>query len=42
VLLVTVGIAGIVFSALPGHVLNFARLLLAAWADNFTHVARST
>jgi hypothetical protein len=33
-----VGIAGIIFPALPGHVLIFAGLLLAAWADNFTRV----
>jgi uncharacterized protein len=39
VLLVIVGIAGIVFPALPGHVLIFAGLLLAAWADNFTRVS---
>jgi uncharacterized protein len=38
VLLVIVGIAGIIFPALPGHVLIFAGLLLAAWADNFTRV----
>ena len=38
VLLVVAGIAGIVFPALPGHVLIFAGLLLAAWADNFTRV----
>jgi uncharacterized protein YqgC (DUF456 family) len=39
VLLVIVGIAGIVFPALPGHVLIFAGLLLAAWADDFTRVS---
>ena len=39
VLLVLVGIAGIVFPALPGHVLIFAGLLLAAWADHFTRVS---
>jgi uncharacterized protein YqgC (DUF456 family) len=38
VLLVMAGIAGIVFPALPGHVLIFAGLLLAAWADNFSRV----
>ena len=38
VLLVAVGIAGIVFPALPGHVLIFAGLFLAAWADNFGRV----
>jgi uncharacterized protein YqgC (DUF456 family) len=39
VLLVVAGIAGIVFPALPGHVLIFAGLLLAAWADGFTRVS---
>jgi uncharacterized protein YqgC (DUF456 family) len=38
VALVVIGIAGIVFPALPGHVLIFAGLLLAAWADNFARV----
>lgn len=36
--LVLVGIAGIIFPALPGTVLIFAGLLLAAWADSFTRV----
>ena len=39
VLLVVVGIAGIIFPALPGHVLIFAGLALAAWADDFTRVS---
>src|SRR5262245_47763497 len=39
VLLVIVGMAGIVFPALPGHVLIFAGLLLAAWADDFARVS---
>jgi uncharacterized protein YqgC (DUF456 family) len=39
VLLVVAGIAGIVFPALPGHVLIFAGLFLAAWADNFSRVS---
>jgi uncharacterized protein YqgC (DUF456 family) len=39
VLLVVVGIVGIVFPALPGHVLIFAGLFLAAWADGFTRVS---
>ena len=39
VLLVVVGIAGIIFPALPGHVLIFAGLFLAAWADGFTRVS---
>lgn len=38
VALVAVGLAGIVFPALPGTVLIFAGLLLAAWADGFTRV----
>ena len=42
VLLVIVGIAGIIFPALPGHVLIFAGLLLAAWADGFTRVSAWT
>ena len=39
VLLIILGIAGIIFPALPGHVLIFAGLFLAAWADNFTRVS---
>ena len=38
VLLVIAGIAGIIFPALPGHVLIFGGLLVAAWADNFSRV----
>ena len=38
VALVAIGIAGIVFPALPGHVLIFAGLLAAAWADDFSRV----
>jgi uncharacterized protein YqgC (DUF456 family) len=38
VTLVAIGIAGIVFPALPGHVLIFAGLLMAAWANDFTRV----
>ena len=38
VALVVIGIAGIVFPALPGHVLIFAGLLAAAWADDFGRV----
>ena len=38
-LLVVVGIVGIVFPALPGHVLIFAGLFVAAWADSFTRVS---
>jgi uncharacterized protein YqgC (DUF456 family) len=38
VALVLVGFVGIVLPALPGHILIFAGLLLAAWADHFTRV----
>jgi uncharacterized protein YqgC (DUF456 family) len=38
VILVGAGIVGIVLPALPGTILIFAGLLLAAWADNFTRV----
>ncbi|MDH4063245.1 MAG: DUF456 family protein [Acidobacteriota bacterium] len=38
VALVAIGIAGVIFPALPGTVLIFAGLLLAAWADHFEHV----
>lgn len=38
VLLVTVGLAGIVLPALPGHVLIFAGLVVAAWANDFREV----
>lgn len=36
--LVAVGLVGVVVPALPGTILVFAGLLLAAWADNFTRV----
>jgi|SRR3954466_12157911 uncharacterized protein YqgC (DUF456 family) len=38
VVLVAVGLIGTVLPAIPGVVLIFAGLLLAAWADGFTHV----
>ena len=38
VALVAVGLVGIVLPALPGTVLIFAGLLLAAWADHFQRV----
>jgi uncharacterized protein len=38
VALVLIGFVGIVMPALPGHILIFAGLLLAAWADHFTRV----
>lgn len=40
--LVTVGLAGIVFPALPGTVLIFAGLVIAASADGFTRVGAWT
>jgi hypothetical protein len=36
--LVVIGLAGIVFPALPGTILIFAGLLVAAWAEGFRHV----
>jgi uncharacterized protein YqgC (DUF456 family) len=36
--LVAIGLAGILLPALPGTILIFAGLLLAAWADGFTRV----
>ena len=38
VVLVAVGLAGILLPALPGTILIFAGLLLAAWADGFMRV----
>jgi uncharacterized protein YqgC (DUF456 family) len=40
--LVVVGLAGILLPALPGTILIFAGLLLAAWADGFTRVGAGT
>jgi uncharacterized protein len=40
--LVVVGLAGILLPALPGTVLIFAGLLLAAWADGFSRVGAGT
>ena len=42
VVLVVVGLAGVVLPALPGTVLIFAGLLLAAWADDFVRVGAGT
>ena len=42
VVLVVVGLAGVVLPALPGTVLIFAGLLLAAWADGFMRVGVGT
>ena len=41
-ILVLVGLAGILLPALPGTVLIFAGLLLAAWAEGFTRVGVGT
>jgi uncharacterized protein len=38
IVLVVVGLVGVVVPALPGTILVFAGLLLAAWADGFTRV----
>jgi len=38
VLLVVIGLFGTVLPAIPGVVLIFAGLVLAAWADGFAHV----
>jgi hypothetical protein len=38
VALVIIGLAGIILPALPGHILIFAGLVLAAWAEHFTRV----
>jgi len=38
VLLVGIGLVGVVLPALPGTILIFAGLLLAAWADGFARV----
>jgi len=42
VALVVVGLVGLVLPALPGTVLIFAGLVLAAWADHFTRVGGVT
>jgi uncharacterized protein YqgC (DUF456 family) len=41
-LLVLVGLAGIVLPALPGVVLIFSGLLLAAWAEDFQYIGAKT
>lgn len=40
--LVLTGVAGLVLPVLPGIVLVFAGLLLAAWAEQFAHVGLGT
>ena len=42
VALVLVGLAGTILPALPGPILVFAGLWLAAWADGFAHVGWPT
>lgn len=42
VVLVIVGLAGVVMPALPGTMLVFAGLVLAAWADGFSRVGAGT
>jgi uncharacterized protein YqgC (DUF456 family) len=42
VALIVLGIVGIVLPILPGTILVFAGLLLAAWADRFTRVGPAT
>ena len=38
VVLIVVGFVGIVLPALPGHIVIFAGVVLAAWADHFQRV----
>ena len=38
VILIAIGVAGIVLPALPGTLLIFGGILLAAWADDFSRV----
>jgi uncharacterized protein YqgC (DUF456 family) len=42
IVLVVVGLAGVVLPALPGTVLIFSGLLLAAWGDGFVRVGAGT
>ena len=42
IVLIVVGLVGIIMPALPGTILIFAGLLLAAWADHFTRVGAVT
>ena len=39
VMLVVIGLAGVIMPAVPGTILVFAGLLLAAWADGFVRVS---
>src|SRR5437870_11611490 len=40
--LIVTGLVGLVLPAIPGALLVFAGLLLAAWAEDFTYVGTST
>jgi uncharacterized protein len=42
IVLVIVGLAGIVVPGLPGPILIFAGLVLAAWSDGLTRVGVGT
>src|SRR3970282_1546173 len=42
IVLVAAGLAGLVLPALPGAPLLFARLLAAAWAEDFAYVGTGT
>lgn len=42
IVLVLAGLAGLVLPALPGPLLLFAGLLVAAWAEGFVHVGAGT
>ena len=42
VALIIIGLVGVVVPALPGTVLVFAGLLIAAWVDDFTRVSVAT
>jgi uncharacterized protein YqgC (DUF456 family) len=42
IILVTAGMAGLVFPALPGAPVLFAGLVAAAWAEEFEHVGSGT
>lgn len=42
VVLIVAGLAGLVLPALPGPLLLFAGLLVAAWAEQFVHVGTAT
>ena len=37
--MVAIGLVGVVMPAVPGHVLILAGLIVAAWADGFTHIS---